>query len=363
MTCRYEPRPSRSRSLKVDTHETIDYSIRPEKATKASRRRISTPTATSIGNPLDTPDRIRQIWEMGYTPSTSKRALRENNDDVTQTVDWLITNGVADDELVSHNSQMSKTGDDGPTTNIESHKHNGGFQASHIDAKQTVATKIGATSDAMNDNSTSVETDIVAPVVDLRSPSKVQVVIPAKSPNTAVEPSQKKAKRRRTKSDQPGPTATEKAVNGAKIEKKRGRGRPRKAAKAPASIDYVQEDEDEGPKEQPWGSPLLSVDGNAQPALVQFQENEDTADATISKTGKCSKSSEPGGATAATATTGSMPEPPVLPDRPEVEPITPERVKKPAPREYPSSNRAKVPYRVGLSKRARVAPLLRMMKK
>ncbi|KAF2631894.1 hypothetical protein BU25DRAFT_487485 [Macroventuria anomochaeta] len=363
----YKPRPGRSRSLKAGRQESIDYSVKHEKATKASRRRKSTPATTSLAKPLSTPDRIQQICEMGFTPSTSARALKQNNGDVTQTVDWLITNRVADDEL-SHASQMSKTGNDQLTANIDIHEHNGELQGHHIGARQTVATNIGGTSDAMNHNTASAETDIVALMVELRSPAKVQVLIPAKSPmntvKTSIAPatSHKKAKRRKTTLDQPEPTAADTTVKGAKVEKKRGRGRPKKAAKASASMEILQDDEDEGSKEQARGSPLLSIDGNAQPPSVQQQVVEDTATSISTKSGQSSKSPQPGGATTV-ATTRSMSEPPELPDRPEIEPITPERVKKPAPPEQPPNNKGKVPYRVGLSKRARIAPLLRTMKK
>lgn len=52
-----------------------------------------------------------------------------------------------------------------------------------------------------------------------------------------------------------------------------------------------------------------------------------------------------------------------LSNRPEVEPLTPERVKKPALEKRPAGSTPKVLYRVGLSKRVRIAPLLRTVKK
>lgn len=359
MSYRYKPRPSRSRSLKVDTQESIDYSVRPEKAMKSTRRRKSTPASTNIASPLRTPDKIRQVCDMGFTPSTSETALRQNNGDVTQTVDWLITNRVAEDELVSHPSSMSKPGKKQALTILESATHHDESRTDHIGIRQTVVTDTGVMAETLNNNRISAETELSASAVDLRSPAKVQVVIPTRSPNTTVEISQKKPKRRKTTSDQAELPATEHSVTGAKVEKKRGRGRPKKAAKAPVPTDIVQDEEDETSKEQAHGSPLLPVDGNAtgQVEVVEQTNAENTEPSPVTN------DTQAIAATIITATSRPTPEPQMLPNRPEVEPITPERVKKSAPREQPSNNKSKVPYRVGLSKRTRIAPLLRTIKK
>ncbi|KAF9695762.1 hypothetical protein EKO04_006162 [Ascochyta lentis] len=341
----YKPRPSRSRSLKVGTQESIDYSIRPEKATKASRQRRSTTTTGSLAKPLSTPERIRQICDMGFTPSTSERALERNNGDVTQSVDWLVTNRVADDELVCHNPQMAKPAGYQETADTGTRRQRIAPQTSHLGAEQISVTDTVAKPAAVDRNAASTEPATIAPIVAVRSPTKVQVVIPTKLPKqslvtpTTMETSGRKAKRRKTTLDPPEPTTTPSAANEAKVEKKRGRGRPKKAIEAPVSTDFVQYDEDE----QVRGHPLLPADNDARPITAQSQGPEHETNATvISKT---------------------TPEPPVFPNRPEVEPITPERVKKPAVREQASNNKGKVSYRVGLSKRAKIAPLLRVMKK
>lgn len=299
---------------------------------------------------------------MGFTPSTSEMALRLNSGDVTQTVAWLITNRVADDELVSHTSQLSKASKNQAQVSFDTDTHHDALRVSHIDTKQTAATDIDAAAEVMNHDTASVEMDMNAPVIDPRSSAKVQVLIPTKSPKTTAETSQKKAKRRKTTPDQREPTATENIMNGAKAEGKRGRGRPKKAAKAPVLTDVIQDGDGDRPQEQARGSPLLSVDGNSQiPAQHQAIEQKNTAKST--KTSSILNTPQPEAATTVTATSRSTPEPQVLPNRPEVEPITPERVKKPAPKDQSSSNKSKVPYRVGLSKRARIAPLLRTMKR
>ncbi|KAH6614899.1 hypothetical protein C7974DRAFT_402874 [Boeremia exigua] len=356
----YKPRPSRSRSSKIGTQEAIDYSVRPEKAVRANRRERTTPAATSA---LNTPKRIRQICDMGFTPSTSARALRQNNGDVTQTVNWLVTNKVAEDELVDDTPPLPKLNIDHPARSSEMPKDDCEPQAGTSSAKYAVATDIGAMSAAMKDKTTCAEEVYMIPGVDLRSPSKVQVVIPAKSPGIIIEPHHHRAfEGRSISSDQHEPGATTSVIKGVKPGKKRSRGRPGKIVEAPASTIRTQMDEKECHGKQAEDlEPLLDKD--VRPPSVQNQGKEGTANAATTKVGQESKGTRSGDVVVATFTRRSTPERAVLPDRPDVEPITPERMKKIAPREQPSSNRAKVTYRVGLSKRARIAPLLRVVRK
>lgn len=332
---------------------------------KATRRRKSTAATANLANPLHTPDKIRQVSEMGFTPSTSERALKRNHGDVTRAVDWLITNGVADDELVFHTSQMSKTDKDQTTASIEVDRHTDDPQASHVGAKQIMATDMDATPCAVNHSTAFTSTDVVATAVDVKSPAKVQVVIPAKSPKVVPETSstremsKKKSKRRKMTLDPLATAATDVAASATMVEKKRGRGRPKKEAKILASTALVEVGDS---KEQVRGSSFLSVDGDVQPASVQHQVVEQTVITTAMKPVQGTGMVQPEGAISSIVPSRSTPEPLVLPDRPEVEPITPKKLEKP-PRGQPSNNQAKVPYRVGLSKRARIAPLLRTMKK
>ncbi|KAJ4985574.1 hypothetical protein SVAN01_08951 [Stagonosporopsis vannaccii] len=353
----YKPRPSRSRSLKFGPAEAIDYSVRPEKATKGEKRAKSTPTTASLADSLSTPNRIRQICDIGFTPSTNAKMLQKNNGDVTQTVDWLITNRVGDDELVPQTSQMSEVTRNRPTSFIDTPVHDDGFQESDFDVKQMGATDIDAVPELIEPHLTTAGTNI-ATSVEVKTPSTVQVIIPAKSPAPTGEQAQKGFKRRKTALDQPQPMSPVDAVKSAKVEKKRGRGRPRKATKDPASTAPMQEGKDEGLKGQIKVCELSSAT-NMHPT-VQRQEEDLETNTNRTNSGHGFRSLESGDTAIAR---GRTPEPAFLPDRPEVEPITPERVKKAAPREQLPSNRGKMGYRVGLSKRARIAPLLRTMKK
>lgn len=306
---------------------------------------------------------------MGFTPSTSERALKKNNGDVTQSVDWLIINRIADDELGSQTSQMSKIAGAQETANNSVSRQSDNIQGNQTDVKQTLVGTLVATSAITHHSAASAEPHPIAPIADVRSPAKVQVVIPKKSLKSLVETpatsatSLKKAKRRKTTLDLPEPAATDNALNGAKVEKKRGRGRPKKAVKASITTENVQDDQEEAPSEHLRASPPLPVNGNFQINTIQHEPNRHPTTAITAQASYCSENSQPQAAGSATATSRFTPESSVLPDRPEVEPITPERVKKPTPRDQLSNNRPKVPYRVGLSKRARIAPLLRVMKK
>lgn len=293
---------------------------------------------------------------MGFTPSTSARALQKNNGDVTQTVDWLITNRVGDDELVPRTLQMSKATRSQPTASIDTPVFDDLLQEGGPSVKQLATIDVDASPDVTGTRTTNTRTDVATSVVDIRSPSKVQVIIPAKLPVSTGEQAQKGVKRRRTMPGNLEPMPTLGAVESAKVEKKRGRGRPKKATKDSASMASMQQGEDEEPKKQNEDHDLSSAQ-DAHPTPVQDQEDVDKANTDSTSSGQGIKNLN------ITSTKWSTPEPALLPDRPEVEPITPERVKKVAPREQPSSNRAKMTYRVGLSKRARIAPLLRTMRK
>lgn len=312
------------------------------------RRKLS---SRSTADTVRTPEKISRICEMGFTPSTSARALRENNGDVAQTVNWLVTNKIADDELISHASELSKSENERfVCDSIDKSKHRNDSSANNVDA----------TSDVTTSGTTSTTSGACVRNIDSRSPSKVQVVIPTKLPQFVVKASQTKAIRRKTKLD---PASIEEMQEATKVEKKRGRGRPKKAANASHSDGVVQKDNLQRPEKQGQaeGSPNPPMNDAAHSTPVQLQMDKEVTTA-VAKRDRNLKSPELQVTTSTTSIQNTQ-EPVVLPDRPEVEPITPERVKKPTLNEQLSSNRAKVPYRVGLSRRARIAPLLRTMKR
>lgn len=370
MVVRYKPGPSRSRSLKSSTQESIDPLMVPEKAAKAIKRRKTTPATSYLNNLPTTPRKVQQIRDMGFTPSTSFRALKHNNGDITQSVDWLIANKTADDELVSHASQVSRTSRCRTAAHVAGQRKSESSQANYAHGRQMVATIAATDSDAMERDAASVQPDVNAHVDDNRSPAKVQVVIPTKSPRTSVgtlalpETSQKKAKRRKTTSDLPDPATKENSVPEEQVQKKRDRCCSKKRVnKALLSTSNIHNDDKEVLQTQMHNSLLQTVNKKAHSTPVQDKAIKHKAPATVVRSDQDANTSRSGYTTSATATPRTTPEPSALPDRPEVEPITPEPIKKSAPRVQPSTNKRKIPYRVGLSKRARIAPLLRVVKK
>lgn len=363
----YVPRPSRSRSLKVDTQELVDYSVRPEKATKESKRRKTTPAAPTRASKapemLTTPDKIRQICDMGFTPTSTGRALEQNSGDVMSSVDWLISNGMGEDEL-AHNTPKEKSGSkSGVTDRSISHNHESTKpQAGTVKAPPAIGTAKTHEVDVANDFSTKskinmeeadchLDTVILPDGVQLKSP-KVQVVINSKSPDSKSPPkfepqsvSTKKAKRRKTTLDVPEQdTLLETPAVPAKVvEKKKGRGRPKKTANDVPSAETAQDvisQTLEKPR-QDSREVLQAVEPNA--GIVSGNEDVHVEPTTTNY-------HEP---LVPAATKKSLPS---------SVPRTPDPTTEIASNS-PATTKGKASYRVGLSKRARIAPLLRTLKK
>jgi hypothetical protein len=359
----YKPRPSRSRSLKVEEDQPIDYSVRPEKPKKISRRRQT--TAVVDANKITTPEKIRKICDMGFTPSTTSGALERNNGDVIQTIDWLVTNNVGHDELAPPSPPKIR-----PVTNKSNEN-----PAMDSDTIQDIMRSLNeyrrddaqaATQDiahATVANSTTIQQEPAEdvtkpPVADMRSPTKVQVVIPKKSPivvskqpPSSVTTSTKKAKRRKTTLDQPESelAVIDTALPEVLPARKKARGRPKKVAPAVSPTEPVREPIGSTAEEERHDEVLQTT----EPGSVS-EEAEQGSKAELKEI-KNTKSSH-----VMDATTASHSNPLAKPT-PAAALETPERKIKPTTAS--PLNTGKVPYRVGLSKRARIAPLLRIVKK
>jgi hypothetical protein len=365
----YRPRPSRSRSLKVDAEQPIDYSVKPEKAKKVSKRRKTT-TAVADTNVITTPQKVQQICDMGFTPSTTGAALERNNGDVTQTVNWLLTNNIGHDELAPQSPPKTKStprkDDEMPVVDHETIQNimrnlneyrRDDTQTPHT-VQSTVANNATISKGHSNDAAASLTTIIPSDGAPVTSPTKVQVVIPKRLPNTrasnSIDVSTKKPKRRKQTREQPNPEpVTEPSVLPDDIpevipEKKKGCGRPKKAANTATSTKVVPETQDQSMPAQEPDEVLKTIEpnvvsGNVNMALESPAEEAQVLEPSESKTAT------------------HDPNPPSK-ISPAVASETPERWTKPTSAS-PSITKGKVPYRVGLSKRARIAPLLRIMKK
>jgi hypothetical protein len=358
----YKPRPSRSRSLKVDEEQPIDYSVRPEKAKKVSKRRQTSGAVNASS--ITTPEKVRQICDMGFTPSTTSGALKQNNGDVIQTIEWLVTNNVGHDELappspprlkpVMNKSNEISAMDSETIQDIMRNLNE--YQREDTEAAAQDVVHVAVAKDAVLPGTTDNITE--APTADSRSPTKVQVVIPKKSPvavskqpPSSVTTSNKKAKRRKTTLDQPEsePTEISHATPEVVPAKKKARGRPKKVAPVapPTEPDpgpLARTTEVEHHEEVAQTIEPASVAGEAQQNSGTEPEEVNDANSPNITDAKSADLSNP----------SAKPSPAAVSE-------TPERKLKTTTAS--PLNTGKVPYRVGLSRRARIAPLLRIVKK
>lgn len=88
---RYKPRPSRSRSARVIEEEPIDYSIRPEKAARLRAKRNKT-SGESTGRVISSSsEKLERICIMGFSPSRATKALEEANGSFNEAIEWLCS--------------------------------------------------------------------------------------------------------------------------------------------------------------------------------------------------------------------------------------------------------------------------------
>ncbi|KAJ4372864.1 hypothetical protein N0V83_003155 [Neocucurbitaria cava] len=361
----YKPRPSRSRSLKVDSENPIDYSLKPENAKKGSKRRKTTP-ATKSSNATTTPEKVRQICDMGFTPSTTKSALKQNSGNVTRTVEWLVRNGIGEDELASHTTPKRKPAlkeshelpsMDHETIKVIMHGLNE-YRRDDPGSVQNAETASVVMQPAMVENDTKLSTlDEPETAVQNVSP-KVQVVIAKKSTSinaqtpSSGEASSRKTKRRKTASNQPEPEPllTDHIEPEIKRETKRGRGRPKKTANpAPPADTTLEVLEADSRRNDPVGP--RSIDSGFDPApdlSTEMQLDTQTIGAqTLEPENRQEEApiAEPPPKTTLTTNISQTPSEPTKPGS------------------HSPNDKGKASYRVGLSKRARIAPLLRTLKK
>ena len=337
--------------------------MRPEKAARKARRTRTT-SAMENGSAATTPEKVHQICDMGFTPSTTKMALRQNNGDVASTLDWLIANGAAnEDELAPPKSSTSKK----KKTAKEDSAPLPANEAPHCDLPSDRKRDRGGYSNT-SDAEIAVTTEAVSiPAVgSTTAPSKspkVSVVIPRQNPQASpsrnavsgstssptkrnLEAPRSKAKRRKTTLDQPEPSIDELP------KEKKKRGRPKKELNPTESASEGQaENQETKPNDKNFAQDEVETKTMAavQPATIM---EESSREAIPSYSGQPTTSRP----------TEMQPAPTVedINNGPSKSPRNPSNSAKAIETTQP---RNKTPYRVGLSKRARIAPLLRTLKK
>jgi hypothetical protein len=188
----------------------------------------------------------------------------------------------------------------------------------------------------------------------IKSP-KVQVVVPSKSPKSkprqqvadSAKPANRNPKRRKTTSDIPEGEATHETPPVAEFStEKKKRGRPKKTKPVMLSTETVT---DVAPD-------MLHGQGEAHETLHTNETNAMNTAISLQSESHTSENVQNQAHASSVQATKSAP---LGPSR------TPEEPSKPSPK--PSSHspavKGKTSYRVGLSKRARIAPLLRVVKK
>lgn len=349
----YKPRPSRSRSAKSTLEEPIDYSVIPEKAAKKPSRKTRTATQMDRLSQPQTPQKVPQICDMGFSPSTTRAALERHGGDVNLSIEWLVTNAADKDadelaaspaksKRVKPNSSK-KTAPPEITLLFEpsvSPPYNKIVMESPADVMD-IDTAPPITS-AVPD--THVQEKTRSPTSNTTS-ATVQVVIPrAEAPPSEPEEPQLKPDQEKTANLEPDVTAAPTDNQPPQVEQKssqhptpkpkRARGRPKKAAiaEAPDKPGQIQE------QEAPIDAEKELKDEKHPPAMALPTITQEARPIPASAAVPAP--------TPAPASAVQIPEKPVKP------------LANPA-----SSAKRGVPYRVGLSKRARIQPLLRIMKK
>jgi hypothetical protein len=292
-------------------------------------------------------------------------ALRQHNGDVTHTVNWLIANGgTSEDELAPSKTSRPDSSKSDQHRRHERYiltalvverksKQDSGVQDHPTEVKQ------GKTLESVVEEPTthaSMDPQIIlddvaqsAPTSAVtKSPTVVKVVIP-RIKNTATPPRSDERQSTATTSVQPmddpretsgqsdvqleaQPNTTSQLPKG----KKRGRGRPKKENKQIESIEEGPPPEDEIQEPMiPDQDALPRETNNAgDPGDTGIDQVKKTVDAELHQ------------------------------DHTRTTPESPPGKKVKHANDAPSSiNKGKTPYRVGLSKRARIAPLLRIVKK
>lgn len=347
----YKPRPSRSRSTKCTVEQPIDWSARPEKMKKASKR-CRTEASTEGGIEPTTPQKIQQICDMGFTPSSTSQALKRHDGQVTHTIEWLIVNGIGEDELASQRSSQRKgrsknlrqkislndadvIPDNTSRDRSEEQRRAAELLLESIEAGMAVkapeytdfaATEVRPATESPS--KTAAETSPRVQVV-INKKSSVTRTIPEASGDIAHNTS---SRRRKTTLDQPdaGSVPLPESITVLKptSEKKRGRGRPKK-----------ENVNSEAPAEATLTPPVQAIEAEDHSEKLATPEPDPSTQQIAAPT-----ASLPRTKTASPKAKSGSPK------------IGNEAVSQ-------SPNRGKVPYRVGLSKRVRVASLLRSVRK
>jgi hypothetical protein len=353
----YKPRPSRSRSTQLVQEYPIDYSGRPQQAMRGKgKRRKTTHDDSNSNTPVSTSEKIEAINNMGFSSTEARLALKASLGNIEQAIDQLVSQ--PDPELLQKEQSLPRSKSRfvgvevspvrldfqavGDHYSQEDTDASSKYQVEELDKHEEPGVSPTAPIEPAKDG---IETGLSAePVL-----SSIQAEVAGETLEcdevpilTKPRPKHRKASKNQNMEED------DSQVEGQPIErppeKKRGRGRPRKNVGATAILLPVDDstepletlqvvDEQEG---RQVSSPLKDVAPNSRALVAKIDSCVGDADV--------------------------IPPTKLREDKTPVS--TPENKKDlKSAVEHSPLDKGKVPYRVGLSKRARIAPLLKTMKK
>ena len=384
---RYQPRPSRRRATTV-VEEPIDFSVRPERAAKAKRTKTASAKTSFV---TTEPEQAQSAGATLNTGSmdTEKSAKRSND---TPNSDKQSEDGSQRAEDLKSQQPQSSQHTDSVAPPVEQKSDNTIF------VKPAVPTPKAKSSSKIKRSQTTIFEDHVEFTSSQRSPSLRQQQNKRKSAlqdveNEATKPSQKKRKTVVEEEDDDEDELAKDDVEDLPKEAdtaptKRGRGRPQKPTAKPKAksaekvLDDSEVDEDdppeleEAPKKRGRGRPSKTAAESQSKTNTDHETNESTEDRQRTQSPSRKVNAEPPTMPKEAVAPASKPKVPTQDNMtPSPSPekssekasaATPQKAAKTDPTQHSPIKSVKgstmVSYRVGLSKRSRIPPLLRTMK-
>ncbi|KAF2084477.1 hypothetical protein K490DRAFT_68786 [Saccharata proteae CBS 121410] len=323
----YQPRPSRSRSKRV-LEEPIDLSVRPEKAAKDKAKRRCTTGIVACGRlKLSLAEKIEVLEKKGFSQTQARLALEAKDNDLDSALQWLNTSS--------------------PTKTPESFAKN-------------PATDLADTSRTADSSQSSDLQENLGPIPQAGFEPELHDVSGEHVQNTRTRPTSPRPSDLDTLPTAEAQPVSEGPHNTIEMQpsKKRGRGRPKKTETKGLESTFMQKSNNESHLEIGELPPnAVEADSDpAKPSEVNAKTSATNKGAEIPSATENETSTAPlviaDGCATAQAARGGRTETPQRQNS-EINSGKPQT---------PQSN-GKVPYRVGLSRRARIAPLLRSVKK
>jgi UBA/TS-N domain len=383
----YKPRPSRSRSAQVK-YNAVDMSQFPEQRRRNKRRKTTDPSMTPSNMAATispNAEKVGSVAEMGFSPTLAKKALRKSFGDVGEAVDLLVNGNVSPSKKPK--ARIDEEGVEHADDPAAEARNNGQKRSRHVSHVQVTPLEPQAMS----------TTPPEQPIQEDKAPTTVDdgdYVHPATSDVEKKKTKRKTTPRRPTieplvfgdPAVEPEPpvappqnndtTEIEPLPDAPTTQRKKSQGRARTNAKAVqeqgrelVTLDNVEHGvipEEVAPHHSKRShdvhnststrEPLQNVAGNsivvsASDTHLESAENGEPTEQSLqskrptSTPESCEKSVESFvGQSAAKAPTSAL-------------------ATKSTTGQSPGVPKGKVPYRVGLSRRARIAPLLRVVKK